>query len=141
MGNSNDYVELLNVEIYEHCMLNKETGERSFQKGKKRFPYFTGLYFRDENTFFAIYPTLKGPMMYFDSKEYVLHPNLHISFERNGKKRKFFIEEYNICIQYYESKYLDFDVWSTEMDVDLFYQIYASYKKESYYEKFTLDED
>lgn len=130
-------IELSNIEIAEYCMLNTLTGKRVYRK-KKKFPYFTGLYFRDENTFFALYPTVNGPMMYFDNREYSLHPDLHISLERNGKNRTFFINEYNICIRYLESKYLNFDVWSTEPDVDLFYQICSSYKEKSYYEKFTL---
>lgn len=134
-------IELSNIEIYEHCILDVNTGKKEYNNLQKKTPYFTGLYFKDDITFFAIYPTLKGPMMYFEGREYVLHPKLHILFERNGKQRSFCIEEYNIHIQYHESKYLDFDSWSTEADVDLFYQIYSSYKEKSYYEKFTIDVD
>lgn len=130
-------VEVKNIEIWEYCMMNLITGHKKFYKNQK-IKGFTGLYFRDKSNFFAIYPTLNGPMMYFGGKEYILHSNLHIAFEKDGKNRKFVIEEYNICIQYQESRYLNFDVWSTEADVDIFYQIYSSYKKESYYEKFTL---
>ena len=63
-------IELSNIEIHEHCMLNKRTGEREYSKGKKQIPYFTGLYFKAENTFFALYPTENGPIMYYEGKEY-----------------------------------------------------------------------
>ena len=43
-------VELSNIEIHEHCMLNRITGEREYNNGKK-LPYFTGLYFKGENVF------------------------------------------------------------------------------------------
>ena len=52
-GNSmNDaVVELSNIEIHEHCMLNRITGEREYNNEKKQMPYFTGLYFKGENVF------------------------------------------------------------------------------------------
>lgn len=61
-------VEVKNIEIWEYCLIDLFTGNKKFYK-KSKIKGFTGLYFRDKNTFFAIYPTLKGPMMYFDSKE------------------------------------------------------------------------
>lgn len=75
--------------------------------------------------------------MYYDGKEYPLNKDLHIKVVKQGKLREFFIEEYDIDIKYHTFKYLDFDVWSTEMDVDLFYQIEQSYKDDEYYKKFT----
>ena len=36
-------------------MLNRITGEREYNNGKKQMPYFTGLYFKEENVFFALY--------------------------------------------------------------------------------------
>lgn len=102
-------VELSNIEIHEHCMLNRITGEREYNNEKKQMPYFTGKYFKEEN----IYLT------------------------KTEKSREFRIEEYNICIQYRTSQYVGFDVWSDEKDVDLFYQIEQSYKDNEYYKKFT----
>ena len=64
--------------------------------------------------------------MYYEGKEYPLKKELHISLTKTEKSRMFFIEEYNICIQYHTSPYIGFDVWSEEMDVDLFYQIEQS---------------
>lgn len=130
-------IELSNIEIYEHCMLNKRTGERKYNKGKKQIPYFTGLYFKAENTFFALYPTENGPIMYYEGKEYPLKKDLHICLTKTEKSREFRIEEYNICIKYRTSPYIGFDVWSDEEDVDLFYQIEQSYKNDEYYKKFT----
>lgn len=102
-------VELSNIEIHEHCMLNRITGEREYNNGKKQMSYFTGKYFKEEN----IYLT------------------------KTEKLREFRIEEYNICIKYRTSPYVGFDVWSDEKDVDLFYQIEQSYKDNEYYKKFT----
>ena len=133
----NNLIELSNIEIYEHCMLNIKTGEKEYNKGKKKIPYFTGLYFEDEDTFFALYPTENGPMMYYNGKEYLLKKDLHICLEKKEESREFYIEEYNIQIKYHTSPYIGFDAWSEEKDIDLFYQIEQSYKNEEYYKKFT----
>lgn len=138
MNNMDNIIELSNTEIHEHCMLNIRTGEKKYNKGKKKIPYFTGLYFKDDDTFFALYPTENGPIMYYGGKEYPLKKDLHIALTKTEKSRKFCIEEYNICIKYTTSPYIGFDVWSDEEDVDLFYQIEQSYKNDEYYEKFTL---
>lgn len=130
-------VELSNIEIYEHCMLNISTGEKEYNKGKKQIPYFTGLYFKDNDTFFALYPTENGPVMYYREKEYPLNKNLHISLTKAENFREFCIEEYNIRIKYRTSPYIGFDVWSDEEHVDLFYQIEQFYKDDEYYKKFT----
>lgn len=130
-------IELSNIEIHEHCMLNKRTGEREYNKGKKQIPHFTGLYFKAENIFFALYPTENGPIMYYEGKEYPLKKDLHICLSKTEKLREFRIEEYNICIKYRTSLYIGFDVWSDEEDVDLFYQIEQSYKNDEYYKKYT----
>lgn len=130
-------VELRNIEIYLCCKLDLSTGERSYCNLSEKTKGFTGLYFEDDNNFFAIYPTKNGPIMYYDGKEYPLNKDLHIKMVKQGKLRELFIEEYDIDIKYHTSKYLDFDVWSTEMDVDLFYQIEQSYKDDEYYKKFT----
>ncbi|MFG6346972.1 MAG: hypothetical protein K1W35_25690 [Lachnospiraceae bacterium] len=131
-------IELSNIEIYEHCMLDIRTGEKEYNMERKQISHFTGLYFKDEDTFFAFYPTTDGPTMYYEGKEYPLKKDLHISLSKTGKSRVFFIEEYNICIQYRTSPYIGFDVWSEEMDVDLFYQIEQSYKNDEYYKRFTI---
>lgn len=44
-------VELSNIEIHEHCMLNRITGEREYNNGKKQMSYFTGKYFKEESIF------------------------------------------------------------------------------------------
>lgn len=130
-------VELLNVEMWERCELNTKTGEKIIDKEHKVIPYFTGLFFRDENTFFGLYPTERGPIMYYEGKEYPVTKDLHIIVEKKGDRREFHIEEYDIHIQYRKSKFIGFDSWSTEIDVDLFYQIAQSYKTEEFYEKYT----
>lgn len=130
-------IELSNIEIYEHCILNIRTGEKQYNKGKKEMPYFTGLYFKDKDTFFALYPTENGPIMYYEGKEYPLRQDLHIGLTKTKELRMFCIEEYDICIKYRTSQYIGFDTWSEEKDVDLFYQIEQSYKDIEYYKKFT----
>ena len=61
--------------------------------------------------------------MYYEGKQYPLRKDLHIKVIKQGELREFFIDEYNIDIKYRTSKFIGLDVWSTEMDVDLFYQI------------------
>lgn len=135
----NMILELSNIEEFEHCILNICTGKKVFNKEKKQINKFTGLYFRDNNTFFALYPTEAGPMAYYNEKEYPIHKDLSIFLNREHKIRKFVIENYNIKISYNTSPYIGFDAWSTEIDVDLFYMIEQSYKKDEFYKKFTLD--
>ena len=130
-------IELLNLEKFNCCKLNLQTGEKNICKGSEKAIGFTGLYFKDENNFFAIFPSETGPIMYFREKMYPLKKDLHISVKKTGDWREFRIEEYDIHIKYRTSKYIGFDVWSSEEDVDLFYQIEQSYKNEEYYKKFT----
>jgi hypothetical protein len=131
-------VELANVEIHEYCMLNKLTGEKNFSK-VIQIPGFTGLYFRDSANFFALYPTTNGPVIFFEGKEYEINENLTISLTKHGKNRRFNIIEYDIEVNYIKSIYnTGFDVWSTEMDVDLFFMISKMYKDKSFYERYTL---
>ena len=128
-------IELKNLEIWEYCLLDIKTGKKTFYK-KPTMEGFTGLYFKDENNFFAIFPSETGPIMYFREKMYPLKKDLHISVKKMGDWREFRIEEYDIYIKYRTSKYIGFDVWSNEEDVDLFYQIEQSYKNEEYYKDF-----
>lgn len=136
MNSIKNVVELSNIEIHEHCMLNLKTGEKEYNRGKKKIPYFTGVYFRDENTFFALYPTKSGPIIYYEGDKYPLKKELQIDLIKTENNRIFSIKEYNISIKYKPSLYVGFDVWSEE-DVDLFYQIEHSYKNEDFYKKFT----
>lgn len=134
---NNIRVELANVEISEYCMLDLATDEMSFSNEINQSG-FTGLYFKDTITFFAVFPTDLGPKIYYKGKQYPIKKDLSISLIKNGKKRKFSIMNYGIEIDYRESPYIGFDVWSDEIDVDLFYMIEQSYKCDSFYEKYTL---
>lgn len=130
-------IELTNIEICEYCMLDISTGEMKFYKDSKKIKGFTGLFFRDEENFFAIYPSDIGPILYYKGKDYQLKKELHIKLTKMDKWREFLIEEYSIRIKYQTSQYIGFDAWSEEKDVDLFYQIEQSYKNDEYYKKFT----
>lgn len=130
-------MELSNYEIAEYCELNIQTGKKRLSKTKK-VPGFTGLYYKNDFCFFAIYPTKYGPEIYYHGKQYVIKKDLAISLSKNGKRRQFTIIEYGIVINYTESPYIGLDVWSDEIDVDLFYMIVQSYKSNSFYEKYTF---
>ena len=114
-------------------MLNKATGEKVFTNSK-RVQGFTGLYFKDNINFFAIYPSEIGPKIFYRGKEYRTNNKLSISLEKHEKNRKIRIVDYNIEIDYQESPYIGFDEWSDEIDVDLFYLIEQRYKKDEFYE-------
>lgn len=129
-------VYLINVEIFEFCQLNLLTGEKIFFQKDKSKKRVAGQYYKDEKTFFALIFINDNRVMYFDNKIYKLDKDLHISVEKNGEWRKFTVLEYNINILYHTSKYIGFDVWSTEEDVDLFYQISRQYKNDNYYKKY-----
>lgn len=130
-------IGISNIEIYEFCKLNLETGEKNFYDDYSEFKEFDGFYFKDRENFFAIFASDKGPKLYFNGDEYQLRKDLHIILKKMDTGREFCIEEYNICIKYSTSPYIGFDVWSDEKDVDLFYQIKQSYKNDEYYKKFT----
>ena len=132
-----NYIELANIEINEYCMLNTKTCKKLFYKEKKN-KGFTGLYFKDENTFCALYPSKKGPKIFYKGDEYIIKKDLHISLHKRGDNRIFKIYDYNIEIEYKESKYLNWDVWSDEIHIDLFFMIEKSYKIQEFYNKYTI---
>jgi hypothetical protein len=129
-------IELKNLEIGEYCMLDVISGDKTFYN-KTNIKGFTGLYFRDDLNFLAIYPTEKGPIIYHKRELFPLKKDLHISLIKREDCREFCIEEYDIRIKYRTSRYIGFDVWSEEEDVDLLYQIAKYYKDDKYYERFT----
>lgn len=124
-----EYVKLFSI---------KNGCEIDYRREKLKAKY-TGLYQRDDYNFIALYPTPEGPMIYYNNKEYPISKELHIYVKKDGKDREFIIEEYGIHMNYKESEYLDFDVWSTEMDVDLCWRISQLYKKDDFYKDYTKD--
>ena len=103
--------ELANLETHQYCTLNIENGEMTFSNEKSNNK-FTGLYFKDKATFFAIYPTESGPEVYYNGDVYQIHPKLSISLKKMGEDREFSIHEYDIIIKYKESPYIGIDFWS-----------------------------
>jgi len=130
-------IELTNIEINECCTLDKDTKKMTLYRGDKKIPGFTGIYFRDEKTFFGLYPTENGPVAWYDGKEYPIIKDLTISVKKKGDDRTFSIEEYGISIDYLKSPFIGFDSWSTEIDVDLFIMIEQKYKTDEFYEGYT----
>ena len=133
-------IELSNLEIAECCTLDETTGQVNFYKGEKLSKGYTGLYFRDDNTFFAVYPSKEGAMIHFKGKNYPLTDKLIISLAKSEKQRTFRIDDYDIEINYIESPYIGFDSWSDEIDVDLFYKITQLYKDKDFHDRHTLDQ-
>ena len=132
-------IELTNIEKpVECCTLDILTGKTAFYRGNKKIPGFTGLYFKDNNNFFAIYPTKNGPTIFYEGKEYEINKDLSIVLLKKDKNRIFQINDYNIEVNYMESPFIGFDAWSDEIDVDLFFMIEQSYKEQSFYDKYTL---
>lgn len=132
-----DIIEIQNIEIYEFCLLNTVTGEMIFHKNPLS-KGFKGSYFKDQNTFFAVYPTENGPYIFYKNRIYPIYKELTMILEIDEVHRNFTVAEYGIEISYQQSKYLGFDVWSEEMDIDLFYIITHSYKNDMFYSRYTL---
>jgi len=131
--------ELTNFEIpAECCTLDVVTNNQAFYRGDSKIPGFTGLYFKDDRTFFAIYPTEGGPTVFFDGKEYAINEALTITLSKDGQSRTFRINDYGIEISYSTSPYIGVDIWSDEIDVDLFFMIAETYKDQDFYDQFTL---
>lgn len=131
------WVNLSNLEIFEFCRLNLQSGYKEFFNQYENMGEFSGFYYRDIKTFFALISTVYGPKMYYDGNFYELLPNLHIHIDSCDGINIFYVDEYGIKIPYYESKYEGIDVWSNRLDIDLFFQIEQSYKRRDYYKKFT----
>lgn len=132
--------KLTNLETHKYCLLNIKTGGMIFSNQKSNNK-FTGLYFKDEATFFAIYPTKLGPEIYYNENVYRIYPELTISLKKIGKDREFCIQEYNIIIRYKESFYIGTDIWSEEDDIDLFFIIKQRYKSNEFYKQYTITND
>ncbi len=130
-------IELVRYERFGCCALNRLTGEIDYYINKI-YKTFTGAYFKDRNTFFALYPTESGPKIFYNNKEYQIHKGLSINIKRKNKNRKFILKDYNIEIDYLESEFLGVDEWSEEIDVDLFYRLEQIYLDDSFYERYTL---
>ena len=133
----NKGIELANYGASGYCILNIKTNEITFMQ-KPLSKEFTGLYFKDNTTFFAIYPTSTGPKIYYNNKEYSINKSLGITLQKINKNRRFIIEDYGIEIAYNESPFIGMDEWSEEIDVDLFFMIEQRYKEQSFYDRYTL---
>ncbi|MDL2302731.1 hypothetical protein LJC58_10345 [Lachnospiraceae bacterium OttesenSCG-928-D06] len=88
-------------------------------------------------TFFAIFPTEQGPIIFYKDKEYLITRELNILLEKTPEIRIFKIVDYNLEIEYHESPYIGIDIWSDEIDVDLFYMIEQKYKDDQFYKLYT----
>ena len=130
-------VKLANIEIAEHCYLDIQKKYIEFIPGFGNTRGFSGLYYRHEDLFFALLKTKQGPTMYYREALYLVKPELHIELVCEENSRVFRVQEYSISISYPTSKYIDFDIWSTEDDVDLFAQIFHGYQTEDFYKRYT----
>ena len=134
----NNEIELANYGRAGYCILNTETNGISFEEFPVYKGVFTGLFFKDDETFFAIYPTKEGPKIYFEGEKYLISKDLTIQVYKEGKNRQFIIKDYGIEISYRESPFIGTgDMFSEEIDVDLFYMIKQSYKTPEFYEQYT----
>lgn len=129
-------IELGNISTNDYCILDIVTGEKSFSKEKTQNGY-TGTYFQNEETFFALYPTKEGPKIYFEGKEYSISRDLEITVKKDDKRRVFAIRDFSLLIKYVLPYPIGYDWWSTEETEDLFYYLANNYKKERFYELYT----
>lgn len=132
-----DSIELMNIEKYEFCVLNVKSCKIK-KIAKKSNSYFTGLYYQTNDCFFAIFPTVNGPTIFFDNKTYIISKDLDIEYTDLCSKGIFKINDYNIMIEYNYSPYLDIDSWSSKKDIDIFFKIFTEYKSDEFYQKYKL---
>lgn len=130
-------VELMNIEKYEFCILDLTSGsvKKILQKSSDEF---TGLYYARDNCFFALFPTINGPQIFYNNNLHLITPDLNIEYIDLGNKGIFKIKNYDIEIRYNYFKYVGIDSWSKKQDVDLFYKIFTDYKTESFYNVYSL---
>ena len=130
-------IELANIECTEYCLLDLKTGRTKFYKDQPTSEEFTGLYYKNEDLFFALFPTSEGPMIYYDKKCYPITRELNIQLTEGENCGEFIIPEYQIDIKYRYSRYLGFDDWSRKEDIDIFYILFSKYKNDSFYVQYT----
>ena len=118
---------LKNWERHEIAEFSRNAGVVRYCKPQKKT---VGFYFKQNENFLALYfaEDINEVVMFFKGDEYRLHDKLDISWHKHGKDRIFKVANYNIEIHYKESEFLDMDVWSTEIDVDLLFKIFSHYK-------------
>ncbi len=134
-----DTIGLINYEVKEFCSLNRKTGCVKYYTEREEAPEVLGMYFRNEDIFFALYPSEEGPRLFFENREYSISRDLTITLDRQSPRRRFCIVEYGIQIEYDKSPYIEWDTWSEEKYVDLFFRIEQDYMDSSFYEIFTLE--
>ncbi len=140
MNNKSFVVELMNIEKYEFCILDLKLNKVTIVS-QKSSTKFTGLYYKNDECFFAIFPTSGGPYIYYNKKIYPITKELIIEYIDLENKGIFKIKDYNMEIKYNYSKYLDFDSWSQKEDIDIFYKIFSNYKMDSFYQLYSNEKD
>jgi len=130
---ANTILYLSNVEIFEYCEFDRSIKKIVSMK-KERPDKIDGLFFRQGEIFVALYWYNARPVLFFEGKEYMLNKNLNIQLEKDDHKRVFKIIDYEMEVHYKESKYINMDDWSNEIDIDLFCKIIESYKTDEFYE-------
>lgn len=132
-------IELTNVECVEYCLLDLETGHKEFYRNNALIDEFSGLFYKTDELFLGLFPTIEGPMLYYNSRIYPIYRDLIIELKEDDNSGEFRIVDYGIDIKYDYSKFLGFDVWSNKEDIDLFYIIYNKYKTDSFYRQYTKE--
>ena len=126
-------IELKRYAWSDCCEFDTDTGKAEFYRGRK-IDTFTGFYHKDQNNFFVVYPTMGGPVMFYEDKEYKLHDKLNIILDIDGDNREFHIIDYDIHIKY---KTPSADEWLTSDESDLFYRIQTEYTDAKFYDGWT----
>lgn len=138
-------IELKNYQKHESCMLRKNENTMKLYADYK-FRHFTGNYFEDDNTFFALYASHEGPMIYYDGTEYSIKPNLDIKViydnsnedeDKPNRRKICVIHDYDIYIEYDEPLF-GYNSWSEKIDVDLFFKLEQEYKTRKFYANYTI---
>lgn len=136
----NDIIILDDLEYWSRfCEFHQTNGEfRLFEihYNGTNYPKVNGHFFFNDIDFVALY-SRNNKVKLFYQKEFDIHKGLTIKLVKNDYNHStFIIEDYNVEIHYEKSKFIGLDCWSQEDDVDLFYIITESYKKDIFYEEF-----
>ena len=127
-------VRLIEYGSTKSCILNLETGNFSNEVRlnlKDITGEYTGVYFKNDATLLALFPSKEGPRIFFKGKIFPLDKALTINWGKLDEKRYFSIKEYGIDIVYDALEY-GWDNWSYEEDVDLLLRISQQYKNEDF---------
>lgn len=137
-------IYLQNFESYKIiCKYYEKTGKYKeiFKKNTYR-DKISGVYVNVGEEIVGLYSSYDGPVFFRNEEKFILKDiNYRIKvIDKTEKIKEFSLiigEQKKISIEYYKQKYINYDPWSEEDDVDFFLWLEKKQKEKDFYDKYT----